>query len=82
MHMIRHYHEIGQLVTIAIKMLQTVSHDLGTVGIPQDASTIAVIKCVILAVGKVLEKFSLDLPAKLIQMAFPVSELRIDSMSH
>ena len=71
-----------QLVTIAIKMLQTVRHDLNAVGVPQDASTIAVIKFVIPTIGKVLEKFLLDFSTKLSQAAFPVIEFRIDTESH
>jgi len=81
MHMIRHHHVIGQLVTIAIEMLQTVRHDLGAVGIPQNASAMAVVKFVIPTVRKVLEKFLLNLPTKLSQTTFPVGELRLDSMS-
>ena len=52
MHVIRHHHEIGQLMAIAVEMAQAVRHDLCRLRPAQDAVSVALVEMMVPALRK------------------------------
>lgn len=80
MDVIRHHDEIGEVVAIAVKMLETVGDDLRQFRPPQHAGAVTFIQMSIPAFGDELLEFVYERLVEVPKLSFPFRVSRIDSV--
>src|ERR1700677_3883669 len=81
MDMVRHHHEVGQLVTVAIEMLEARCDNLGHFRAAQYACPVALIQVIVPPIRDQELKFSDQLGIQLVQSSRPILFRRIDSVA-